>query len=888
MKKKLFINIAFLAFASIGFSQDWTWMKGSNLVNQAGTFGTQGISAPANTPGARFRCSSWTDASGNFWLFGGSGGFLNDLWRYNPGTNQWAWMKGTNLGNQNGIYGTQGVSAPANNPGGRFGAMSWIDASGNFWLFGGFGYSAGGGAGHLNDLWKYNPGTNQWTWMKGPNSINQYGVYGTQGVAAPTNYPGGRKHGVSWIDASGFLWLFSGDGYAAGTSGYMNDLWRYNPSTNEWTWIKGSNLTAQAPVYGTQGVAAPTNNPGSREEGVAWNLSGIFYFFGGTGFRNDLWSYDPVTNNWTWVKGSNLVNQNGTYGTQGVFAPANNPGARRTGIAWKDPAGYLWLFGGQGYPAAGSSGDLNDLWKYNPGTNEWAWFKGSNLFNQNGTYGTQGISAPANNPGARVTANACWVEPSGNLWLFGGGGRDGVGSLGTLNDVWKYGNCIIPSTPGTINGLTSMCTGAGTTTYSVASVGGATSYTWSLPGGWSGSSATNTISATPGSSGIFTVTASNACGTSAQQTLNITVNALPTISVNSGSICSGNSFTMVASGANTYTFQGGNAVVSPIVNTSYTVIGTSTAGCVSSNTATSNVTVNATPTISLVGGAICPGGSFTLNPSGANTYSYSGGSQIVSPSVTTSYSVSGTSTAGCVSNGSAVATVTVSNTLTVTIAGTNTICFGSLINLTAGGATSYTWNTGATTTTITPTPTANITYSVIGASGSCSNTAMLSVTVNPPPALTITSGNSSAFCSGETTTLTATGANTYTWNTAATTNSILISPTVTTNYTVTGTGTNGCSNTTTITQIVNDCTGLVTITSIKADQFSVYPNPTFSTVILTKEGSVTGKIEMYNCLGSLLFSSEIKDSKTEIDLTKQPNGIYFIRIGTFTKKIIKE
>lgn len=50
----------------------------------------------------------------------------------------------------------------------------------------------------------------------------------------------------------------------------------------------------------------------------------------------------------------------------------------------------------------------------------------------------------------------------------------------------------------------------------------------------------------------------------------MTVNAMPSITVNSRSICAGNSFTINPSGANTYTFSNGS-VVTPTSNTSYTV-----------------------------------------------------------------------------------------------------------------------------------------------------------------------------------------------------------------------------------------------------------------------------------------------------------------------------
>ena len=82
---------------------------------------------------------------------------------------------------------------------------------------------------------------------------------------------------------------------------------------------------------------------------------------------------------------------------------------------WVDSSGNLWLFGGFGYDSAGTRGSLNDLWKYSNG--EWTWESGSKLVNQIGVYGTQGVPAPGNIPGAR-NWSVTWTDLSGNLWLF--------------------------------------------------------------------------------------------------------------------------------------------------------------------------------------------------------------------------------------------------------------------------------------------------------------------------------------------------------------------------------------------------------------------------------------------------------------------------------------
>ncbi len=90
-------------------------------------------------------------------------------------------------------------------------------------------------------------------------------------------------------------------------------------------------------------------------------------------------------------------------------------------------------------------------------------------------------------------------------------------------EVYGTTACTVTAQPGAITGNTNVTAGS-SQTYSVATVSGATSYTWTLPTGWSGSSTTNSITTTAGSaSGTISVTANNTCGSSAARTLNVTV-----------------------------------------------------------------------------------------------------------------------------------------------------------------------------------------------------------------------------------------------------------------------------------------------------------------------------------------------------------------------------
>ena len=427
-------------------ASEWTWEGGSDIAAQAGTYGTQGTASSSNVPGARCCAISWTDKSGNFWLLGGdghdstgAGGLLNDLWKYSAG--EWTWVGGANVINQAGTYGIQGTAASGNTPGARNFSMGWTDSAGNFWLFGGISTTSAA-TNYFNDLWEYSAG--EWTWVSGSNMPNQGATYGTLGTAASANIPGSRYGAVTWQDPSGNFWLFGGEGRdSTGTVGRLGDLWRY--SKGEWTWMGGSNVVNQGGTYGTEGTAASSNVPGARYGGSGWvDGAGNFWLFGGEGYDstgtngqlNDLWKYSG--GEWTWIGGAKTGSQNGTYGTLGTPSPSNVPGGRFDAVSWTDGAGNFWLFGGNGAGSNGGDTSLNDLWEYSGG--EWTWMGGADVTEQYGTYGTEGTAAPANIPGARAGAVG-WVDASGNFWLFGGSGYDSVGTLNgaPLNDLWKYG-----------------------------------------------------------------------------------------------------------------------------------------------------------------------------------------------------------------------------------------------------------------------------------------------------------------------------------------------------------------------------------------------------------------------------------------------------------------
>jgi N-acetylneuraminic acid mutarotase len=448
-------------------TKEWTWWGGNLGIGTGcykldgscsvgpgtpGMYGTLGTPAASNIPGGRVLATSWTDSMGSLWLFGGEGydannsnGNLNDLWKFDPSIKQWTWMGGSNdmtnghgagVGHP-GVYGTLGVAAAGNIPGSREGGVGLVDSNGNFWLFGGDDGPLGD---HFNDLWKFNPSTNQWTWVAGSSSVTQAGVYGVLGTFAAENAPGARDAAAGWIDSKGNFWIFGGTGYdAVGNRGFPTDLWEFNSANNQWAWMDGNKMeppcasnpygcAGQPGVYGAPGVPAASNFPGGREGPLSWtDHSGDFWLFGGYGFDangnygdlNDLWEFNPSTKNWTWMSGSNTVivvigGSSGVYGTLGSPAAGNFPGGRQNGLNWIDGSGNLWLFGGYGLNSTGNVSNLNDLWEYQAPVAVTPTFSVSG-----GTYtSAQTVTISDSAPGATVYFTTDGTKPTTSSTLF--------------------------------------------------------------------------------------------------------------------------------------------------------------------------------------------------------------------------------------------------------------------------------------------------------------------------------------------------------------------------------------------------------------------------------------------------------------------------------------
>ncbi len=458
-----------------------------------------------------------------------------------------------------------------------------------------------------------------------------------------------------------------------------------------------------------------------------------------------------------------------------------------------------------------------------------------------------------------VSANPANICPAQNSTLTASGGAGtyswtpGTALSSTTGSVVVANPTV--TTTYTVTKTSGSCTSSTVITVQVTSPSGLTvtpnggsicpgqSLTMTASGGstytWTASSGANppgvaTVTVTPASTTSYTVLST--CSASAAVT--VTVSAAPSVTVTPGaiSVCAGQSATLTASGGSTYTWTASSGTnppanasvtVTPATTTTYTVV-TGVGTCTAS--ATSTVTVGAvnTVTVSPVSATICAGQSATLTASGGTTFTWTASSG-ANPPNTAAVTVSpGTTTTYTVVNGigscttSAIATVSVSPAVSLTLAPASaTICSGTSANITASGATSYTWNpvTALTPTTganVTANPTTSTSYTVTGSNGICTNTAVASISVTTV-STSVTASAANYCIGGAPVTLTASGASSYAWSPAtglsSTTGAVVTaSPAVTTTNSITGT-TAGCTSTRTITVTVPPTSTITVVNS---------------------------------------------------------------------------
>jgi len=324
---------------------------------------------------------------------------------------------------------------------------------------------------------------------------------------------------------------------------------------------------------------------------------------------------------------------------------------------------------------------------------------------------------------------------------------------------------------------------------------GAVNYFWNQ-------NVTNGVPFTPTSNGTYLVTGFNANGCSQWDETNVSLGQL---SINAGqdlSVCPGDTVTLNATGAQTYTWT--NAVTNnqPFVATqSGTYIATGVNG---SCTDTDTLQINVLPLPQINAGndtVLCAGGLVTLNASGGQNYTWNNGIQNAVPFTalsTASYIVTGFSPAGCANQDTLEV---VANPVPNINAGNDvSTCSGQAVVLTGIGGFNLQWNNGVQDG-VPFYPTGNGTYIVTGMSNDgCYGTDTLNVSVGTLP--DISAGNDQVICQGDSVVLAANGGLTYQWSNGEQ-NGASIFPSQSITLGVTGFSGAGCSNTDSMSITVN-------------------------------------------------------------------------------------
>lgn len=430
--------------------------------------------------------------------------------------------------------------------------------------------------------------------------------------------------------------------------------------------------------------------------------------------------------------------------------------------------------------------------------------------------------------------------------------------------------------------------------------GGITTLTSNYSNGntWSNGSLDPSIDVT--SSGVYTVSYTDPSGCSATSVpITILVNPIPNNPTLTASgpltFCEGESITLSSSQGSGNLWSDGATTQTITVENSgaYYLTYTNPNGCTASSIV-SNVTVNPLPnTDAGQEQFICQNDTLTLLATGADSYLWDGAVSNGVPFVPTGtalYTVLGTTANGC--SAADFVTVTVNELPNVDAGPDQSICSGSSVTLTGTGALIYIWSENIVDG-VSFTPTATSTY-LLNAfdENDCGNIAEVLVTVNELPAMTWIPMDS--ICLDEITfpleNASPEGGN-YTGpgvvigqNDLFSSNEAGLGVHVI-NYSYTDA--NGCTNSISGELTVVEC--LNSITEDTALNFSLYPNPTQTTIKLTLEGAFD--FDLVDSKGRVINSGSGINSHT-LDLSEFGNGIYFLKLGTSSKiataRIVKQ
>lgn len=450
---------------------------------------------------------------------------------------------------------------------------------------------------------------------------------------------------------------------------------------------------------------------------------------------------------------------------------------------------------------------------------------------------------------------------------------------------------VVINTPPTLTVSASSSVCSGSTIYLFANGTSGSTYSWTGPNGFVSNLQNPTVlNAITTNSGWYVATATlNTC--SSQDSVLVTVNTAPTVSITGNlNICSGSSTILTATGGGTYLWSTGSntssITVSPTSTSTYSVTVTGTNGC--SATAYATVVVNVAPTITFspANPQVCEAENIVVTAMGANTYSWSNGTNAssisVNPTTTTTYTVTGTSSQGCTATASVTVLVDPKPIVSLNLP-QNQICLdANPITLNGGspvggsyygsgifGGMFYPSTVGVGTYTIS--------YEYTNSYG-CETTATALLTVNPLPTVIFNSiypnpvnTNTSAFQ----------------LNTGIPLGGIYSGPGVVNGWfypsvagvgihTITYTYIDSMSCVNTAMQTLTVSSGSLGIEDEESSQpIRIYPNPAIDILNVEME-EIPDLVEIFDMTGNVLYKEKVNSSEFGLDVSSFPKGIYLL------------
>ncbi|WP_317898673.1 T9SS type A sorting domain-containing protein [Aurantibacillus circumpalustris] len=269
-----------------------------------------------------------------------------------------------------------------------------------------------------------------------------------------------------------------------------------------------------------------------------------------------------------------------------------------------------------------------------------------------------------------------------------------------------------------------------------------------------------------------------------------------------------------------------------------------------------------------------PGGTF-INGAGSSIGTNNG---IITPSLSalgTNNFTYATSIGPCVAKSSG--NYTINPLPSISITGNIIICKGQSAMLIANGATTYTWNIGSQSPSISVTQFVSASYTVEGTDSqtNCYNTKTITVNTIPYPSIVV--WGDTIICLGKTTKLSALGAITYTWSNGSPTQTINVAPNATTTYTLKGTSAlASCSSTQAITVHVVNCNTTGVLDRNAGETFRIYPNPSNSKFFIEAQNILS--IVVTDELGKIILEEHFQKENYDLDLSSYSNGVYILKV----------